>query len=38
MGRESEGAGQQGGLSVRGVKFLWSIPLELEQRELGASC
>jgi hypothetical protein len=38
MGREFGGAGQKESLSVGGVKFLWSIPLELEQRELKASC
>jgi hypothetical protein len=38
MGRGFGGAGENVALSVRGVKFLGSIPLELEQRELKASC
>jgi hypothetical protein len=38
MGLELGGVGQKEGLSVGEVKFLWSIPLELEQIELKTSC
>jgi hypothetical protein len=38
MGREFGGVGQKEDLSVGEVKFLWSIPLELEQIELKTSC